>query len=216
MQNFHIRDFSQNSPTKKPKTLALILHGYGADGENLVDLAEVLHESLEFPLFIIPDAPFGYEYAPDMGNQWFSLLDRTESVLVDGAETARKILLNFIDEHLEKYELGYENLVLIGFSQGAMMSIFTALQLPKSCKAVVSFSGTMVSGEQTIATCKSKPPICIIHGSKDDVVPLSLGKFTAKTLKSIGFSVEMHEIQNLQHAIDLQSVKIAADFLKNL
>ncbi len=216
MQNFHIRDFSQNSPTKKPKTLALILHGYGADGENLVDLAEVLHESLELPLFIIPDAPFGYEYAPDMGNQWFSLLDRTESVLVDGAETARKILLNFIDEHLEKYELGYKNLVLIGFSQGAMMSIFTALQLPKSCKAVVSFSGTMVSGEQTIATCKSKPPICIIHGSKDDVVPLSLGKFTAKTLKSIGFSVEMHEIQNLPHAIDLQCVKIAADFLKNL
>ena len=216
MQNFHIRDFSQNSPTKKPKTLALILHGYGADGENLVDLAEVLHESLEFPLFIIPDAPFGYEYAPDMGNQWFSLLDRTESVLVDGAEIARKILLNFIDEHLAKYELGYENLVLIGFSQGAMMSIFTALQLPKSCKAVVSFSGTMVSGEHTIATCQSKPPICIIHGSKDDVVPLSLGKFTAKTLKSIDFRVEMHEIDNLPHAIDLQCVKIAADFLKNL
>jgi len=216
MQNFHIRDFSQNSPTKKPKTLALILHGYGADGENLVDLAEVLHESLEFPLFIIPDAPFGYEYAPDMGNQWFSLLDRTESVLIDGAETARKILLNFIDEHLEKYELGYENLVLIGFSQGAMMSIFTALQLPKSCKAVVSFSGTMVSGEHTIATCKSKPPICIIHGSNDDVVSLALGKFTAKTLKQIGFDVQFHEVNELGHSIDMRCIDIAKKFFKKI
>lgn len=216
MQNFHIRDFSQNSPTQKPQTLALILHGYGADGANLVDLAEVLQESLVFPLFVIPDAPFGYEYAPDMGRQWFSLMDRDESVLIEGAEIARKILLDFIDQHLEKHELGYENLVLIGFSQGAMMSLFTALQLPKPCKAVISFSGTMVSAQHTASTCKSKPPVCIIHGSKDDVVPLALGKFTAKTLKSIGFEVQMHEIENLPHAIDLQCVKIAADFLTNL
>ena len=65
-----------------------------------------------------------------------------------------------------------------------------------------------------ISTCKSKPPVCIIHGSKDDVVPLALGKFTAKTLKSIGFEVQMHEIENLPHAIDLECVKIAADFLR--
>lgn len=216
MNNFHIRDFSQTSPTKKPQTLALILHGYGADGENLIDISEVLQESLEFPMFIIPDAPFGYEYAPNMGRQWFSLMDRTESVLVEGAGIAREILLNFIDENLAKYGLGYENLVLIGFSQGAMMSMFTGLQLPQKCRAIVSFSGTMVSAEHTIETCKSKPPICIIHGEKDDVVPLTMGKFTAKTLKNIGVDVQIHEIPNLGHSIDMRCLKLASDFLKTV
>ncbi len=216
MNNFHIRDFSQNSPNQKPKTLALILHGYGADGENLVDIADVLQGSLELPIFIIPDAPFGYEYSPNMGRQWFSLMDRDESVLVKGAEVAHKILLNFIDENLEKYGLGYENLVLIGFSQGAMMSMFTGLQLPKQCKAIVSLSGTIVSAENTISNCKTKPPVCIIHGENDDVVPLPLGKFTAKTLKQIGVNVKIHEIANLAHGIDMRCLKIAADFLKSI
>ncbi len=216
IKNFHIRDFSHGSPTGKPKTLVLILHGYGADGDNLSDLAEAMHESLEDPLFLIPDAPFGYEYAPTMGRQWFSLMDRTESVLFNGAQKAYEILLKFINEKLAEYQLSYKNLVLIGFSQGAMMSIFTALKLPEQCKAVISFSGTIVSADDTIATCQSKPPVCIIHGSDDDVVHCTLGKFAAKTLKQMSLEVEFHEIPNLPHAIDLRCINIACEFLKKI
>ena len=210
--NHHIRDFSNG----KPKTLAFILHGYGADGENLVDLADIFSQSVQNCIFVVPNAPFPYEYAPTMGRQWFSLLNRDENILMQGAETARKILLEFIEKLLEKYKLSWSDVIFIGFSQGTMMSLYTALKLEVQCKAVIGFSGTIVSAEDTVATCKTKPPVCLVHGGKDAVVPCALGKFTAKLLKQNGFDVYFHEIEGLEHSINLDSIRIAKEFLEGL
>lgn len=212
ISNYHIRDFSNGMP----KTLIIILHGYGADGANLVDLSDAFQHSFSSPIFVIPDAPFPHEYMPNMGRQWFSLMDRGESVLIKGAEIARKILLEFINEQLAKHGLEYESLVFIGFSQGAMMSLFTSLKLEKQCKAVICFSGTTVSSEDMVSTMKSKPPVCIIHGEHDDVVPCALGKFTAKVLKQSGVDVSFTEIPNLSHAIDMKCIKVAMKFCEGL
>ena len=212
IEHFHIKDFSNGNP----ENLVFILHGYGADGENLLDLASIFASSLPSSVFICPDAPFPYEFMPQMGRQWFSLADRDELKLLHGAEIARKILVNFIDENLKKYNLSYKNLVLIGFSQGCMMSIYTALKLPQACKGVLGFSGTMVSHQETIATVKSKPKICLVHGIDDEVVPCSLGKFTAKTLKNLEINCTFHELSNLSHSIDERGIEIGKQFLKSL
>lgn len=212
IQNFHIRDFSN----KKPQNIVLILHGYGANGENLIDLADLFSEDIPNPIFIIPDAPFPHEYMPEIGRQWFSLMNRDEKILLQGAEVARVILSEFIKSQLQEYNLSYKNLILIGFSQGAMISLYTALKFEEQCKAVIGFSGTMISAEEIITSCKTKPPVCMIHGNQDTVVPCSLGKFTVKTLKQNGVNAEFHEIPNLGHSIEMHGIKIAKNFLHSL
>lgn len=210
--NYHIRDFSSNNPS----TIVFILHGYGADGANLVDLADVFSHTISNAIFIIPDAPFPHEYMPDMGRQWFSLADRNETLLLQGAEIARLILLKLIDEKLTQYNLSYKNLVLMGFSQGAMMSLYTALKLPEVCKAVIGFSGAMVSAEETIASCVSKPSVCMVHGMDDDVIPCSLGKFTVKTLNQHNIPAVFYEIPHLGHSIDGHGIRFVQEFLSRV
>lgn len=210
--NYHIRDFSNGNP----QNIVFILHGYGADGENLIDLAESFSSSLKDSIFIAPDAPFPYEYMPQMGRQWFSLLNRDEDRLLHGAEVARVTLVEFIEFFLQQYGLAWSSVVFIGFSQGTMMSLYTALKLKEKCRAVIGFSGTIVSAEDTIASCCSKPPICLVHGKNDNVVPCVLGKFTAKTLKNNGFNISFHEINNLEHSINAEGIKIVKDFLLHL
>jgi phospholipase/carboxylesterase len=213
INNYHTRDFSSH---QKPKNLVLILHGYGADGANLIDLTNFFAKEIQNPVFIIPDAPFQHEYMPEMGRQWFSLKNRDENILLQGAESARKILFNFIQEKLYEYNLTWKDLIFIGFSQGTMMAMYTALKLEEECKAVIGFSGTVVSAEETIASCKSKPPVCMIHGTDDNIVPCTLGKFTVKILKQNGFNAEFHEIPNLTHSIEMHGIEIAKKFIQSL
>jgi phospholipase/carboxylesterase len=212
INNYHIRNFAH----QKPKNLVLILHGYGADGANLIDLTDFLGTEIHDPIFIIPDAPFPYEYMPEMGRQWFSLINRDENILLQGAENARKILFQFTKEKLHEYNLTWKDLIFIGFSQGTMMALYTALKLEEQCKAVIGFSGTVVSAEETISSCKSKPPVCMIHGTDDNIVPCTLGKFTVKTLKQNGFNAEFHEIPNLTHSIEMHGIQIAKKFIQSL
>ena len=199
ISNHHTRDHSNG----KPQNIVFILHGYGADGENLIDLTNFFAPHIEKPVFIIPDAPFPYEYAPDMGRQWFSLMNRDESVLMENATISYNILQKFIEDKIQEYGLSFKNIILIGFSQGTMMSLFTGLRMQEQCRGIIGFSGTMVSAEDTISTCKSRPPICLIHGSDDDVVPCTLGKFTTKILQNNGFNVEFHQISKLGHSIEM-------------
>jgi phospholipase/carboxylesterase len=212
INNFHTKDFSKG----KPQNIVFILHGYGADGENLADLASYFAPSLQSPLFIVPDAPFPYEHMPQMGRQWFSLIERDESKMLQGAEIAHRILVSFIEENLKKYELSWENVIFIGFSQGCMMSIYTSLKLPQKCKGVLGFSGTMISSVETIESLQTKPQICMVHGADDNVVACALGKFTAKTLKNIDVPCEFHELPSLSHSIDERGIKIGQEFLKSL
>lgn len=212
ISNFHTKDFSEG----RPQTIVFVLHGYGADGANLLDLADAFRTSLPKPVFICPDAPFPHEFMPEYGRQWFSLADRDEQKLISGSETARRILLKFVDEMLAKYGLSYKDSIFTGFSQGCMMALYTALKLPAECRCVVGFSGTIVSTEDTIANAKSKPKICMIHGNEDDIVPCALGKFAAKTLKQTGIACEFHELPNLGHSIDERGINIARNFLRNV
>ncbi|MDX2113436.1 MAG: dienelactone hydrolase family protein [Alphaproteobacteria bacterium] len=191
----------------KAKQLVVLLHGWGADGPNLIDLADVFSQVLPDAHFIAPNAPYPCEANP-FGYQWFSLMDRTPSHLQAGVENASGILSQFLDAQLASLNLDNSKLALVGFSQGTMTALHVALRRTPQLAAVVGFSGSLLSAE-----VKVKPPICLIHGDRDDVVPYGALAHAETTLRQQGVLIEAHSRRGLGHSIDMEGLQIAAEFL---
>jgi len=198
----------------KAKQLVLILHGWGADGYNLIDLADMFASALPDAHFIAPNAPFVCEVNP-YGFQWFSLMDRNPQKMLDGARKAVDILNEFIDEQLAELSLDNSKLALVGFSQGTMTALHLALRRKSPMAALVGFSGALVGSEVLAQEITARPPICLIHGNMDDVVPYASMAHATNILKANGLSVEAHSRPHLGHSIDMEGMAIAAEFLKD-
>lgn len=195
------------------KQLVLILHGWGADGPNLIDLAEMFAPSLPDAHFIAPNAPFVCEVNP-YGFQWFSLMDRNPAKMLEGARKAADILNGFIDEQLAALKITDENLALVGFSQGTMTALHVALRRKPAMKAMVGFSGAMVGTEKLPEEIAARPPVCLIHGEMDDVVPFAAMQHASEALLTNNVSVETHARPRLGHSVDYEGMQIAGAFLK--
>lgn len=200
------------SGNKKPEKLVVFLHGVGSDGYDLIGLADDFEEIIENAVFLSPNAPFKYENFPT-GYQWFSLSDYNPDKLYHGIKQALPILKTYIDKNLEKYSLEYKDLVLVGFSQGAMMSVQLALRLPNPCLAVISFSGAIIKPEELVEDINSKPYICLIHGENDHVVPISKHHASVQILKNIQVPFKEYILKDLAHSINLEALKLAKNFL---
>jgi len=192
-----------------PKHLVLLLHGLGADGDDLIGLVPLMADLLPHAHFIAPNAPERCDMSP-YGYQWFSLRSWSPQSMLKGAQDAAPKLNLFIDAQLKRFNLTEDRLALVGFSQGTMMSLYTALRRPKPCAAVVGFSGALV-GEAGVT---SMPPVCLIHGDQDTVVPYGAMGLAEAVLKHEGISVETHTRRGLGHGIDPQGIDIATAFLK--
>jgi phospholipase/carboxylesterase len=195
----------------KPKSAIIFLHGLGADGENLIGVADFMAAYFPDAVFLAPNAPVPYEGA---GYQWFSLYDRNPATILAGVKEAAKHLNAYIDEVMAEYELTESEIALVGFSQGTMIGIFTAIRRPRKIGGIVGFSGALIAPELLKAEAKSKPDICLIHGEADSVVPFTAMAQAVKSLKEHGFNVEDHARPNLQHSIDPEGIEIASKFLK--
>jgi phospholipase/carboxylesterase len=208
-----------SGPVRKPKSghpakqLVVLLHGWGADGPNLIDLADMFAPTLPDAQFIAPNAPYPCEVNP-YGYQWFSLMDRQPQHMLAGARHAADILNHFLDGQLKELGLDNSKLVLIGFSQGTMTALHVALRRTPVIAAVVGFSGALVGAEVMPAEITSRPPVCLIHGEADDVVPFAALKHASDTLASHGVKVETHSRPFLGHSIDMDGIKAASAFLK--
>ncbi len=196
------------------RQLVMLLHGWGADGPNLIDLADILGDYLPDALFIAPNAPYVCEVNP-YGFQWFGLMDRNPARLLAGARDAAEILNEFIDEQLAAYRLGNADLALVGFSQGTMTGLHVALRRSPAMAAFVGFSGAMIGAETLAEEVVAKPPVCLIHGQVDDVVPYASLKHAADALSAVGIKAAMHTRPGLGHSIDFEGMKIAGEFLKS-
>ena len=199
----------------RPNKLVVILHGYGANGENLISLGQEFSKILPNAYFIAPNAPQVHEGGAYDGFQWFSLMGNISEIAPDIIK-ANIILSNFIKQKLEQFFLGLKDLILIGFSQGAMMSIYNSLVAEKDITAVIAFSGRLISPSYLNQEIKSKPKICLIHGDNDNVVPFENLQIAYDGLKDMLIKVEKHAISGLDHQIDLRGVDIANNFLKSL
>jgi phospholipase/carboxylesterase len=196
----------------KAKQLVVLLHGWGADGPNLIDLGDVLGQVLPDAHFIAPNAPYPCEANP-FGYQWFSLMDRSPANLQAGVENASNILNGFLDQQLEQLGLDHSKLALVGFSQGTMTGLHVALRRTPQIAALVGFSGSLLAPERLASELKSKPPVCLIHGDSDDVVPYAALAAAKQALSAAGVPVHAHSRPMLGHSIDMEGLKIAAEFL---
>ncbi|MCI5049772.1 MAG: alpha/beta hydrolase [Rickettsiales bacterium] len=203
----------QPASEEAPKQIILFLHGLGADGKDLIDLAGPMQQLFPEALFVSPDAPQPCDMAP-MGFQWFSLQDRDPEVLMQGARSAEPILNGFIDRLIEKFGVTSENIAVVGFSQGTMMALHALCRRPDPIAAVVGFSGGLVGPQYLASEAQSKSPICLIHGDADEVVPFAAMGMSEQALQENGFSVESHARPGLGHGIDMEGLQTAIAFLQ--
>jgi phospholipase/carboxylesterase len=201
-------------PRKGPaRQLVVLCHGLGADGNDLIGLAPDWAEALPEAAFMAPNAPFPCDGAP-MGRQWFPLWDRTPSQLEAGVRMAAGILNAWLDEQIAARGLTPAQVALMGFSQGAMTSLFAALRRPAPIGCVLAFSGALLGGDAMGAEITARPPVLIVHGEADPVVPVGASRAAEAALVAAGVPVTARYVPGLPHGIDPASIAAGAAFLK--
>jgi phospholipase/carboxylesterase len=199
----------------KPRRLVILLHGLGADGNDLIGLAPYWARLLQDAEFLSPNAPFPCDMAPH-GYQWFSSQDRSLEAVLGGVRAAAPILDAFIDEALEQRGLGSGELALVGFSQGTMMSLFVGLRRAEPVAGIVGFSGRLLAPELLASELRSRPPTLLVHGTEDPLVPYSSLAAAETTLKAAGVPVETVTSVGIGHSIDDQGLRRGGQFLKKV
>ncbi len=185
----------------KAKHLVILLHGLGSDGNDLIGLAPHWAPTLPDAAFASPNAPFPCDMAP-YGYQWFSFLDRSASRILAGVQAAAPILDAFIDQELERLGLEEKDLALVGFSQGTMMALYVALRRAKPVAEVVGYSGRLIAAERLAEEIRSRPPVLLVHGEADEVVPFESLAHASAVLGEAGVTVETLARPGLGHSID--------------
>jgi phospholipase/carboxylesterase len=196
---------------RPPTALVVLLHGLGADGHDLIGLAHEWAPLLPDAAFLSPHAPFPCDMAP-FGRQWFSLQERTASAILAGIQVAAPILDAWLDSQLARLGLTDDRLALVGFSQGTMMALYTAPRRPRACAAVVGYSGALFATEP-LETAPSKPPVLLVHGDADNVVPVQASVNAGAALAAAGFDVRTEIRPGLAHGIDPEGLQMGGEFL---
>jgi phospholipase/carboxylesterase len=195
-----------------PRQLVVLLHGVGADGADLIGLAPALAGRLPGAAFVAPNAPEACDMAP-FGHQWFSLRDRRPEAMRRGVETVASRLDAFLDAELERHRLPDDRLALVGFSQGTMTALHVALRRPRAIAAVLGYSGALLGGERLVEEIRSRPPVFLVHGDADEVVPVEATEAAVAALQMAGVAVQWSIRPGLPHAIDPASIEHGAAFL---
>ncbi|WP_310621855.1 alpha/beta hydrolase [Flexibacterium corallicola] len=195
--------------------LIIILHGYGATAEDFASLALFLFDNLEHTAVVCLNAPEVSENNPE-GRQWFRVCEYIEEAIWKDVQAARGYVDRMIDEELSRYGLENHDLVLAGFSQGAIVSLHNAIRRPSPCRGVMAFAGAMTKYETPQGTGINKCPVLLVHGEDDDVLPSHYCQSTSTLLEQADFDVECHILKGLDHAIDLRGEQLALSFCRRL
>jgi len=195
-----------------PQQLVVLLHGVGADGADLITLSQAMATALPHARFIAPNGPEPCDMAP-MGYQWFSLSDRNPERMLAGVERSAPLIDAFIDAELAKDGLGDHQLALLGFSQGTMMSLHVAPRRGKALAGVLGFSGALLAPDKLVAEAVSKPPMLLVHGDADQVVPVQALQAAVAGLQAAEIPVQWSVRPGLPHGIDPEGIAAGAAFL---
>ena len=196
-------------------SLVILVHGYGADGNDLIGLAGPLGGALSGTEFVSPNAPQPCTMNP-MGRQWFPIpyLDgSTEEAMKEGMASAVTALDAFIDAEIERSGLPASKVALIGFSQGTMMSLHVGMRRKEELAGIVGFSGRLLVPEALGDEIRSKPPVLLIHGNADPVVPFESMALAESGLRGAGVVVKSMTRPGLGHGIDEPGMVATAQFL---
>jgi phospholipase/carboxylesterase len=197
--------------------LVVFLHGYGADGNDLIDIGRAWQERLPHAAFMSPHAPHPCGQAA-MGREWFPLTFRDPHERWNGVNAAAPALNALLDAELERRGLSASALALVGFSQGTMMALHVGLRRPQAVAAIVGYSGLLVlpvSGgldamkDQVV----SRPPVLLVHGDRDELIPPQALFHAAQGLSSLEIPVEWHLSHGVAHGIDAEGLRHGGEFL---
>lgn len=199
----------------QPQHLVILLHGLGSNGRDLISLAPMFAQHVPQAVFVSPDAPFICDMVPPGypdSYQWFSLQSRDPQTMLQGVQTAAPILEAFIEDQCARFRVKPEKCVLAGFSQGTMMSLYTAPRYKERLAGVLGYSGALIgdAGQEGL----HKMPVHLVHGEADDVVPVAAWHDAKARLEKAGFEVSGHTTPSLPHSIDQSGIDSGAAFLK--
>jgi phospholipase/carboxylesterase len=199
------------------RQLVVFLHGYGADGNDLIDIGRAWQQYLPQAAFVSPHAPEPCGQAP-VGRQWFPLTMRDPNERWLGVNKAAPGLHRFLDAELERHKLPPSALALVGFSQGTMMALHVGLRRITAPAAIVGYSGLLVVPpegdlEAFAAEIKSRPPVLLVHGDQDDLIPKQALFQATQGLAALGVSVEWHLSTGVGHGIDGEGLRHGGEFL---
>jgi phospholipase/carboxylesterase len=197
-----------------PKQLVIFLHGYGADGNDLIGLGREWAQLLPDAAFVSPHAPEALPGGYFGGRQWFGLETRSEHEWEEGVRRAQPVLRDFIEAEAARAKLPVPSIALVGFSQGTMMALQTGLRLTGRLAAIVGFSGHLAGASRLVSEIKNKPPILLIHGSADEVIPVQAIEHARIALAAAGVPVQWQIRPGLGHGIDPEGLKAAGLFLR--
>jgi phospholipase/carboxylesterase len=199
------------------RQLVIFLHGYGADGNDLIEIGRVWQELLPQAAFVSPHAPEPCGQAP-VGRQWFALTFRDPNERWVGVNKAAPVLEQFIEAELDRLALPGSALALVGFSQGTMMSLHVGLRRAVPPAAIVGYSGLLVlppdgNVDAFAAGIKSRPPVLLVHGDRDDLIPPQALFQAAQGLAALDLPTQWHMSAGVGHGIDQEGLRHGGEFL---
>ncbi len=199
------------------RSAVIFLHGYGANGADLLGLADPLSEHMPDTMFIAPDAPEACAGAP-FGFQWFPIpwIDgSSEEESRQGLYRAAEDLNAFLDAIMVDEDLLPEQVMLFGFSQGTMMSLHVAPRREDPVAGICAFSGRLLEPELLADEAESRPAVLLVHGDQDDVVPVQSLPQAAEALQEAGWKeVYAHIMEGTAHGIAPDGLSVALAFMR--
>jgi phospholipase/carboxylesterase len=195
----------------EPNALVILIHGYGSNGDDLISLARMIQPALPHAAFVAPNAP---SPIPRMAAayQWWPIETFSMAERAAGAAAAAPALDAFITDELEAAGLTGDRLLLVGFSQGTMMALHVGLRRPEPLAGIVGISGMLVAPERLQAEITSRPPVLLIHGTEDDVVPFRSMELASTALTASGVTVETHVSPGVGHSVGEDGLAAATAF----
>lgn len=199
-----------------PDALVVLVHGFGADGNDLIDLAALWAEALPGALFVAPHAPEPCDGIP-FGRQWFPLWDRSATQLAAGVAGAAAALGQFVATEAVRLALPHDRIALMGFSQGAMTVLEAGLRgaVPEPA-CILAYSGGMLGTEDLAARLAAKPAVLLVHGEADDVVPVGASRMAEAALTAAGVPVRALYRPGLGHGLDEVGLAAGAEVLRGV
>ena len=204
----------KNGPARQ---LIVFVHGYGADGNDLIEIGRAWQVFLPDAAFVSPHAPRPCGQAP-MGREWFPLTFRDPDERWTGVNAAAPVLEQFLDAELARHRLPPAALALVGFSQGTMMSLHVGLRRAVPPTAIVGYSGMLLlEGDSDLDGYKpqgrARPPVLLVHGDADELIPMQALFHATEALAALEVPVEWHISAGIGHGIDDEGLRQGGDFL---